>query len=412
MTKGTKVIPSIESVKGFRVAGVHAGLKKDNLLDFALIRSRVDCVTAGVFTTNKVKAAPVLVTMEHLQNNPENIRAVVVNTVSANACTGWKGKENARATAYQVAEKLGIESKQVLVMSTGVIGTHLPMDKINRGVELAAESLGQDWEATATAIMTTDTRPKLASVNVLTAHGEYTIAGIVKGAGMIAPNMATMLSTIVTDAKLSLPQVQKALQTATQQSYNRIVVDGDTSTNDMVVLMANGMSQTEMNDGYDLEIFQQALNALTQYLAQAVVRDGEGVSKFVTLDIQNAESTEVAEKIGHTIASSVLTKTAFYGNDANWGRMIAAAGRAGVPFEPDQASLWISPGEEIFEEDYGLLIFKDGMPAEYEEADAAEIMTEDSIYVTLDCGMGSGQATIWTCDISHDYVSINADYRS
>lgn len=407
-----KVVPSIESVSGFRVAGVHAGLKKDNQLDFALIRSQVDCVTAGVFTTNKVKAAPVLLDMERIKNNPEKIRAMAINTVSANACTGAKGLENAHMTANLVAEHLKINLEQVLVMSTGVIGTHLPMEKITTGIELASESMGKDWQSAAAAIMTTDTRPKLASVHVMTPHGEYTIAGIVKGAGMIAPNMATMLSVVVTDAKLTLSQAQRALTTASQQSYNRIVIDGDTSTNDTVILMANGMSTTVIEDSFDMQIFQEALNALTQYLAQAVVRDGEGVTKFVTLEIKNAESTKVAEKIGHTIASSVLTKTAFYGNDANWGRIMAAAGRADVPFDPDTSSLWVSPGEETFEEDYGLLIFQNGTPSDYKESQAAEIMAEESIYFMLDCGMGDGHATIWTCDISHEYVSINADYRS
>lgn len=407
-----KLKESIESVKGFRVAGVHSGLKKNGALDFALIRSRVDCVTAGVFTTNKVKAAPVLLNMERLDANPQGIRAVAINTVSANACTGWQGLDNAKRTSDIVAEHLEIDTEQVLVMSTGVIGTHLLMDKIANGVELSVANLGQDWNATATAMMTTDTHAKLASVHVMTAHGEYTIAGVVKGAGMIAPNMATMLSVIVTDVKLTLEQTQTALKTASAQSYNRIVVDGDTSTNDMVVLMANGMSSTTLDDGYDLQTFQKALNALTQYLAQAVVRDGEGVTKFITLNVKNAESQEIADKIGHTVASSILTKSAFFGNDPNWGRIVAAAGRADVPFVPTKTSLWISPGEEIFEEDYGLLIFHEGTPTDYKEEDAAGIMTEDSIYITLDCGMGDGQATIWTCDISHDYISINADYRS
>ena len=407
-----KVVPSIDSVKGFRVAGVRAGIKKKDALDFALIRSRVDCTAAGVFTTNKVKAAPVLLNMERLNQNPEKIRAVVINSGNANACTGWKGMENARKTSDLIAEQLEMDTEQILVMSTGVIGQHLPMDKVANGVELACNALDKNWEATATAIMTTDTYPKWASVTVMTANGEYTIAGIAKGAGMIAPNMATMLSVVVTDAKLTLSQTQQSLKAAAQQSYNSIVVDGDTSTNDMVVLMANGLSTTAITDGYEMQTFQEALNALTKYLAQQVVRDGEGVTKFITLDIKNAESQAIAETIGHTIASSVLTKTAFYGNDANWGRMIAAAGRAGVAFDPDKTSLWVSPGEELFEDDRGLLIFKDGMPTDYKETEASEVMAEASIYITLDCGMGDGQATIWTCDISHEYVSINADYRT
>ena len=405
-----ELTPSIDAVQGFRAAGVHAGLKQDNALDFALIESQVDCVTAAVFTRNKVKAAPVLFNLKRLRENPERIRAVAINTVSANACTGAKGLENARKTANQAAARLAVSGGQVLVMSTGVIGTHLPMEKITKGIELSSAHLGHDWAAAAAAIMTTDTRPKLASVRVQSADGEYTIAGIVKGAGMIAPNMATMLSVIVTDAKLTLPQTRKALGAAAQQSYNRIVVDGDTSTNDMVVLMSNGISRQTVSD--DMTTFQNALNQLTRFLAQEVVRDGEGVSKFITLDIQNAASEAAAEKIGHTIGSSVLTKAAFYGSDANWGRIIAAAGRADAPFDPDRTSLWIAPGEAVAADDCGLKIFGSGTPTDYQEEQATEIMLTPSIYITLDCGLGTAGATVWTCDISHDYITINGDYRS
>ena len=404
--------PAIDAVRGFRAAGVHAGLKKDGALDFALIESEADCVTAGVFTRNKVKAAPVLLNMERLHENPEGIRAVAINTISANACTGRIGLENARKTASQTAARLGLSAEQALVMSTGVIGTHLPMDKIARGIELSSAGLGDGWQAAAAAIMTTDTRPKLASVRVQAADGEYTIAGIVKGAGMIAPNMATMLSVIVTDAKLTVPQAQKSLRAAARQSYNRIVVDGDTSTNDMVVLMSNGISRQTIDTDGDRAVFQDALNMLARFLAQEVVRDGEGVSKFVTLDIKNAESEGAAEKIGQTIGASVLTKAAFYGSDANWGRIVAAAGRAAAPFDPDAASLWIAPGETLVDDERGLRIFSRGMPTDYEEAQAAEIMSEASIYITLDCGLGQAGAMLWTCDISHDYISINGDYRS
>ncbi len=407
-----KFAPAIDGVRGFRVAGVHAGLKKDHALDFALIESQTDCVTAGVFTRNKVKAAPVLFNLERLRENPERIRAVAINTVSANACTGAKGLENAAKTASQVAEGLLLSDGQVLVMSTGVIGTHLPMGQIARGIERSSASLGQDWRAAASAIMTTDTRPKLASVRVGSADAGYAIAGIVKGAGMIAPDMATMLSVIVTDAKLTLPQAKKMLGIATQQSYNRIVVDGDTSTNDMVVLMSNGMSGQALRDDDAMTTFQNALNTLTRFLAQEVVRDGEGVSKFITLDIRNADSEDSAERIGHTIGASVLTKTAFYGSDANWGRIVAAAGRADAPFDPDKTSLWIAPGEATVDDDDGLKIFSNGTPTDYEEEQAAEIMSNASIYVTLDCGLGTASATFWTCDISHDYVTINGDYRS
>ena len=408
----SKVNPSVAGVNGFQVAGVHAGLKKDGALDFTLIVSETDCISAGVFTRNKVKAAPVLLDMERLGENAESIRAVATNTISANACTGSVGLQNARATADMVADALAIEAGQVLVMSTGVIGSHLPMDKIARGVELSSASLGSDWQSAAAGIMTTDTRPKLASARVDTAAGSYTIAGIVKGAGMIAPNMATMLCVIVTDAQLELSDAQDSLRSAAQQSYNRIVVDGDTSTNDTVLLLANGKSGVSVSDAVSLSGFQDALNALTQFLAQEVVRDGEGVTKFITLDIVNAGSESAAERIGQTIGASVLTKSAFYGSDANWGRIVAAAGRAGTSFDPDNTSLWVASGESLHNGERGLQIFSGGMPTDYQEADAAAIMNEPSIYFTLDCGLGDGCATIWTCDISHDYISINGDYRS
>ena len=407
-----KTNASIESVRGFQAAGVHAGLKKDGALDFSLIVSDVDCVAAGVFTRNKVKAAPVLLDMERLAEKPDAIRAVAINTVSANACTGAIGVENARATADLVAGALSVSADQVLVMSTGVIGTHLPMDKMARGVELSSGSLGSDWRAAAAGIMTTDTRPKLGSVPVKTASGSYTIAGIIKGAGMIAPNMATMLSAIVTDADLQLGQAQQSLKTATQQSFNRIVVDGDTSTNDTVLLLANGKSGVEVSTDEELAAFQSALDTLTRYLAQEIVRDGEGVTKFVTLEIVNAESEASAEKIGQTIGASVLTKSAFYGSDANWGRIVAAAGRADTAFDPDKTSLWVSAGESVADDERGLQIFRAGMPTDYQESDAAAIMAGSSMTFTLDCGIGAGSATIWTCDISHEYISINGDYRS
>ena len=407
-----RVSPSIESVRGFRVAGVHAGLKKDGALDFALVASDIDCVAAGVFTRNKVKAAPVLLDMERVANNAEGIRAVAVNTVSANACTGAIGLKNARATADMVAEQLSLSAEQVLVMSTGVIGAHLPMDKIARGVDLSSANLGDDWRSTAAAIMTTDTRPKLGSVRIESPLGAYTIAGFVKGAGMIAPNMATMLSTIVTDAGLRTADAKAALSSATKSSFNRIVVDGDTSTNDTVLLLANGASGVSLSSQDDLATFQAALNALAQYLAQEIVRDGEGVTKFVTLEIVRAASEADADTIGQTIGASVLTKSAFYGSDANWGRIVAAAGRAGTAFDPDRTSLWVAAGEGLDASESGLQIFGAGMPADYREEDAAAIMVEPSITFTLDCGIGEGNATIWTCDISHDYITINGDYRS
>lgn len=402
---------SIAGVAGFKVAGVHCGLKKEGRLDFALVTSDRPCVAAGVFTTNLVKAAPVLVDMQVLENNAESIRAIAINTGCANACTGRKGIQDAHVTATWVADALKIRQESVLVLSTGVIGTHLPMDKIRVGVGEASRNLGDDWNSAAMAIMTTDTRPKQASASASTSSGQtYNLAGICKGAGMIAPNMATMLGVIVTDLTLTREQAQTALRAATGTTFNRIVVDGDMSTNDTVLLLANGASGVTLSDD-DLPAFIESLTALCRTLAQAIVRDGEGVTKFITLNVVNAPSDEAARQVANTIATSPLVKTAFYGGDANWGRIIAAAGRAGVPLDPEQLELWIAPGETG--EDVRLLqLFDRGIAARYNEAQAAAIFANPSISLVLDCGAGSGQATVWTCDLSHDYVSINGHYRS
>lgn len=402
---------TIEHVQGFSVAGVHAGLKKDNTLDFALIVSDRDCASGAVFTKNQVKAAPVQVNMEHHTTTGDRIRAVAINTKSANAATGQRGLDNSRTMAQLTAKKIGCEAQQVFVMSTGVIGDHLPMGKIATGIDLSYSQLGDDWQSAATAIMTTDTRPKTASVTVETARGKYTIAGIVKGAGMIAPNMATMLSVIVTDAKLSPESTQQTLSKVNEKTYNRIVVDGDTSTNDMVVLLANGASGIEITSDDELVQFETALQHVAQYLAQAVVRDGEGVTKFITVHIAGAHSVADAQQIAHTIAASALVKTAFYGNDANWGRILMAAGRAGIPFDQTKLALWLATGETQ-PDDRGLMLLNNGTRTDYSEADATAIINAASVYMTLDLCAGDAEAIVWTCDYSHDYISINADYRT
>lgn len=408
-----EVQTSIEGVKGFKVAGIHAGLKKDNQLDFALIVSDTPCVAAGVFTTNHVKAAPVLVDTERLENHASQIRAVAINTKCANACTGQQGIENALQMARWAAEALDCDENEVLVMSTGVIGSQLPMEKIKRGVEVAADSLGDNWEATARAIMTTDTRHKMASIVVTKANGEnYTIAGICKGAGMIAPNMATMLSTVVTDAALALDVLQASLTATAQSTYNCIVIDGDMSTNDTVLLLANSASGVNVESPDDLAQFQQALFGVCEKLAKDVVRDGEGVTKFITLTVQGVADADAAHQIANTIATSPLVKTAFFGGDANWGRIVAAAGRAGIVIQPETTRLWITPGETTDKADESLLLYEAGMPTGYSEARATEIFKNAEVSILLDCGAGEGAATIWTCDLSHDYVSINGDYRS
>jgi glutamate N-acetyltransferase/amino-acid N-acetyltransferase len=406
-----QVKSSIGQVPGFRVSGVHAGLKPDGALDMALIVSDLPCVAAGVFTTNLVKAAPVMYDMEALHAAAgEGFRAVVVNTRCANACTGDQGLLNARRMAELTAQTLNVDSQSVLVMSTGVIGMQLDMLRIEHGIHLAAGALGQDWLAAAQGIMTTDTRPKLASIQVQTPSGAVTIAGIAKGAGMIAPNMATMLAVIVTDAALNPADASALLRRSVETSFNRIVVDGDMSTNDTVLLLANGASGITLERDTDRAAFAAALHDVTQSLAKAIVRDGEGVTKFITLRVTGAETAYCAQTIANAVATSPLVKTAFYGGDPNWGRIIAAAGRAGVPFDPSRARLWITAGEDAMDDD--LLLFETGTPTAYDEDRAAAIMRSPAITVHLDCALDDGEATVWTCDLSHDYVSINGHYRS
>lgn len=399
----SKLETSIDAVQGFLTAGVDCGLRNKPQPDLSIIASEVNCNAAGVFTTNQVKSAHVQYDMAILKNDPTKIRAVVVNSKIANVCTGELGKQNTATMAALVAEKLGCESSQVLVMSTGVIGPQLPMDKISRGIDEAAQSLAPNgWDDAALGIMTTDTRPKKASIRCK----GYTIAGIAKGSGMIAPNMATMLSVVVTDAVLTPEQAKTALKSTADQTYNCIAVDGDTSTNDTVLLLANGASGLHAG-----EEFQAALNAVCRQLAQEIVRDGEGATKFIALEIVGAPDNTAARKIADTIATSPLVKTAFYGGDANWGRIVAAAGRAGVSLDPEQMQLQIAPGEHLNGSD-SLLLFTNGMPTEYDESQATQIMGQPSISVKLNCGAGDGHALVWTCDLSHDYVSINGHYRT
>lgn len=408
----TELKSSIEHVPGFKVAGIHAGLKKDNLLDMALIFSETPCVTAGVFTTNHVKAAPVLYDMDVLKGNSTHIRAVVINTKCANACTGQQGLDNACEMARYAAEKLGIAEDEVLVMSTGVIGTQLPMDKIRHGIDLGVGALGSNWEAAARGIMTTDTRPKLATISSATVSGKpYSITGIAKGAGMIAPNMATMLSVVVTDAVISPSLLDRALKQVNALTFNHIVVDGDTSTNDTLLLLANGSSGAVIDES-EMSEFITMLEIVCRKLAQAIVRDGEGVTKFITLTVTGAADDAAAHQIANTIATSPLVKTAFFGNDANWGRIVAAAGRAGVPVIPQDTRLLLMYGEQYDPTPDGLVLFERGMPTDYDEAHATAIISSPEVSIYLEVGKGSGMAHVWTCDLSHDYVSINGDYRS
>jgi glutamate N-acetyltransferase/amino-acid N-acetyltransferase len=328
---------TINPVKGFKAAGLYCGLKEGDQKDMALIVSEQPCHAAGVFTTNQVKAAPVIYDQELLAAPGARVRAVVANTHSANACTGEQGMTNTRLVAAHAAQAVGCRPDEVLVLSTGVIGIQLPMGALLPGIDQLAGALAPDaWADAASAIMTTDTRPKVASVKT---EAGYTITGIAKGAGMIAPHMATMLAVIATDAEVAPELLDTELRHAAGRSFNRIVVDGDMSTNDTALLLANGASGVAVEAG-DCE-FQDALVEVCSALAQAIVRDGEGATKFVTVLVSGAPDEDTAQAIARSIAVSPLCKTAFYGADPNWGRVLGAAGYAGFPLEPDRLALWL-----------------------------------------------------------------------
>jgi glutamate N-acetyltransferase/amino-acid N-acetyltransferase len=391
-------------VKGFKVAGLHCGLKADAQKDMALIVSEQPCCAAGVFTTNQVKAAPVIYDQALLAAPGARVRAVVANTHSANACTGEQGLTNTRLVAAHTAQAVGCRPDEVLVLSTGVIGVQLPMGAIVPGIDRLAEALAPDaWMDAASAIMTTDTRPKLASLKT---ESGYTVTGIAKGAGMISPHMATMLAVVATDADVPQQVLDAELQYAAGRSFNRIVVDGDMSTNDTVLLLANGASGVAVGEG-DGE-FREALVEVCTTLAQAIVRDGEGATKFVTVQVSGAPDEGMARTIARSIATSPLCKTAFYGADPNWGRILSAAGYAGFPLEPDRLALWLldGAGGPVIQ------LVERGEPADYDEPAAMALMGGPEWGLRLDLGLGEVSDWLWTCDLSHDYVTINGHYRT
>jgi glutamate N-acetyltransferase/amino-acid N-acetyltransferase len=389
----------ITAVKGFKAAGVACGLKKTGALDLALVASDSDCTCAGMFTTNRVKAAPVLYDQATLAQNNRTIRAIIANSGCANACTGDAGLNDTRTTAEETAKALGIRADQVLVLSTGVIGQRLPMEKIRAGISQAASSLNYDGGADAArAIMTTDTKPKTFAIRNL----QFAIGGMCKGAGMIHPNMATMLAVITTDAKIAPDVLDQVLRAAVNKSFNRISIDGDMSTNDTVLLLANGASGYEIHNTQRVAEFTDALTQVCINLAKQLVRDGEGVTKFVELNITGARDEAEAVRVAKAIANSPLTKTALYGGDANWGRVIAAAGYAGIEVEPAKMKLWFGD----------VNVFANGTPTNFDEADSTRAIAGDEVFIRLDLGQGKASTTFWTCDLSHDYVTINGKYRT
>ena len=402
-------------VPGFDAAGIAAGIKKSGAPDLALVASRVPCRAAATFTTNAFPAAPVQYDRRLLALNPDAVHGVLINAGCANACTGTPGDANARLMAELVERALGANDNTIFVMSTGVIGVQLPMDKLESGVpQVVGQLRPNGWADAARAIMTTDTRAKLVTRTVEIDGHTVSLAGIAKGAGMIHPNMATMLSTIATDAAISQPLLQQALSAAVERSYNRISIDGDTSTNDTVLLLANGMAGNPeiSSTGPAYTTFLAALTDIATALAQSIVRDGEGVTKFVTVHVHGAKSNQEAHAAANTVATSPLVKTAFFGNDANWGRILAAVGRSGSTVEPERCALFVAGGPTDGERMSELQLVAGGTPLPYAEADAAARFAQPEIDVRVDLGLGDGEAIVWTCDLSHEYVSINGDYRS
>ncbi len=399
---------SVTTPRGFRAAGVACGLKKNNALDLALVAAEVPCVAAALFTTNRVQAAPVLYDKRVLAQNASGLRGVVINSGCANACTGEQGVRDAEATAQGAASRLGGQVGDYMVMSTGVIGQHLPMEKILRGIELASGALSADESAgheAARAIMTTDTRPKEAAVRVHWEGGSCLIAGMAKGSGMIHPQLATMLCLITTDARLTPEVAQQALHQAAEVSLNRVTVDGDTSTNDTALLMASGLAEMPLlaaPQGEAYEAFVQGLKAVMVALAKAIARDGEGASHFIEITVRGAPSEAEAKQVAKAIAHSPLVKTAIYGQDANWGRIVCAAGYSGVPVEPERMRVWLGDLE----------LFREGRPYHVDEVRAKEILAQPDVQITLDLQMGQAEATVWTCDLTHRYIDINAHYRT
>ncbi|MFH2218054.1 MAG: bifunctional glutamate N-acetyltransferase/amino-acid acetyltransferase ArgJ [Pseudomonadota bacterium] len=387
---------------GFKAAGVAAGIKKNNKKDLGLLYSEVPANVAGVFTRNRVQAAPVLLDKERIKSGV--CQAIIVNSGNANCCTGEKGMRDAAAMARLTALKLGIAEDLVLVASTGVIGKPMPMEKIEASVPGAVDALSPEGiPDLARAIMTTDTVPKVVSRKGNIGGNTYTITGVAKGSGMICPDMATLLCFVCTDV-IALPHfLKETLSGAVERSFNRITVDGDTSTNDTLILMANGVSGAAIEKKTEKESFQRLLDGVLIDLAKQVVKDGEGATKIVEIAINGAQTDEDARKIAVTVANSNLVKTAFFGEDANWGRILAATGRAGVILEPDAI--------DVFFDDIQMVKNSSGL-GDAAEAEATAVLKKPEFTVTIDLNMGQGSATMLTCDFSIDYVRINADYRS
>jgi glutamate N-acetyltransferase/amino-acid N-acetyltransferase len=392
--------------RGFTFAAMHCGLKKTKL-DLGMLLSEVPASAAAVFTTNQVAAAPVVLCRAHMRKSPQKIRGIIVNSGNANCCSGPEGYAASVATANRLAQELGrVDPSQLLVCSTGVIGAPLQVDKILVSVPELVRSRKSDvgsFEQFARSIMTTDTVPKWATEKIRIGGKQVRIAACAKGSGMIHPNMATMFAFIATDAAISVPVLSRALRAAVSPTFNSITVDGDTSTNDTVAILANGQSGARaITGGTNYEKFLEALHAVCKSLALAIVADGEGAQRVIEIEVRGAPSDRSADQVARTIANSPLVKTAVAGADPNWGRILAAAGRSGVKFDFERADIWLA----------GVEVCRGGREYPFDEVVTHEKMLEKLVPIVVDLHSGEGKARMWTCDFTKEYIHINASYRT
>ncbi|MDR2879914.1 MAG: bifunctional glutamate N-acetyltransferase/amino-acid acetyltransferase ArgJ [Fusobacteriales bacterium] len=399
---------TITDVKGFKAAGITAGLKKSGKKDLALIYSEYKAVSAVVFTKNLVKAAPILVDMENIKS--ENTQAIIVNSGNANACTGEDGYKNAKKMTEIIAEKLNLHPTEVLVESTGIIGVQMDMEKIASGLEKIVSELSEEGGHNAgEAIMTTDTFSKNLAVKIEIGGKTVTIAGIAKGSGMIHPDMATMLAFLVTDVSIDKKLLQKVFSKSTDDSYNMVSVDGDTSTNDMAGILANGAAgNTKITDenSEEFKIFEEALNFVNKELAKSIAKDGEGATKLIEVTTKNAGTMEDAKKVSKSVITSSLFKAAVFGSDANWGRILCAVGYSGAELIVDKIEIFIKGEDKIIQ------VAKNGMGINFDEEEVEKILKEEKVGIIVNLNDGNYDATAWGCDLTYDYVKINADYRT
>ncbi len=392
----------VTAPQGYLAAGVSAGIKKKGL-DLAVVFSSQPASAAGVFTLNRVQAAPVVLCKEHLKLSRGRARAILINSGCANACTGDRGMHDARISARCLASHLDMDPNRVLVASTGVIGSFLPVPKMLKGIGAAASALNlRGGPAAVRAIMTTDTREKSVAVEGRIAGKTVRIGGMAKGAGMIHPQMATMIAVVTTDVRIPPGELSRMLHRTAERTFNCLTVDGDTSTNDTVLVLANGASGASVADRRSVSFFEKGLNLVCEELAKSIARDGEGATKFVEIMVRGAADFEAARKVAKAIAHSSLVKTALYGQELNWGRILCAVGYSGVPFDPDRVELSLN----------GIPIFRNGSPVGSTRARAEKSMKNHDLQIEVDLAGGRAAAKVWTCDLSHGYVDINASYIS